>query len=60
MTMYEKSVEIFCDCDEPCLYYHIAWDWYKKGQISDEMWNKFVFACLENLMVKKIDMYLTD
>ena len=56
MTVYEKSIEIFCNCNDPCLYYAYAWRWYKKGKISDELWNKFVFACLENLMEKNKDV----
>lgn len=54
--MNEKVVEVWNECDEPCLYYEKAWIWFQNGDLSLEMWNTFTMACLESLMKKNKDV----
>ena len=44
--MNEKITEVWCTCNEPCLYYNKAWKWFQSGELSEEMWNRFTMACL--------------
>lgn len=48
-TVTEK---VFCVCSDPCLYYNKVYNWFQEGKVSEEIWNKFCMACLENLMEK--------
>ena len=54
--MNEKVTEVWSTCSEPCLYYNKVWTWFQNGDLSSEMWNKFVMACLKSLMEKNKDM----
>ena len=50
--MNEKVTEVWSTCSEPCLYYNKVWTWFQNGDLSSEMWNVFVMACLKSLMEK--------
>ena len=54
--MNEKVPEVWSICSEPCLYDNKAWTWFQNGDLSLEMWNKFVMACLKSLMEKNKDV----
>ena len=56
VLMNEKITEVWCTCNEPCLYYNKAWKWFQTGELSEEMWSRFTMACLENLMEKNKDV----
>lgn len=52
-SMYKTFVEkVCCVCSNPCLYYHKVYHWFLEDRVSEEVWNKFCMACLENLMEK--------
>ena len=48
----EKMTEIWSTCNEPSLYYNKVWTWFQNGDLSSEMWDIFVMACLKSLMEK--------
>ena len=50
--MNEKVTEVWSTCSEPCLYYNKVWTWFQNGDLSSEMWDIFVMACLKSLMEK--------
>ena len=52
----EKMTEIWSTCNEPSLYYNKVWTWFQNGDLSSEMWDIFVMACLKSLMEKNKDM----
>ena len=52
----EKMTEIWSTCNEPSLYYNKVWTWFQNGDLSSEMWDIFVMACLKSLMEKNKDV----
>ena len=54
--MNEKVTEVWSTCSEPCLYYDKVQTWFQNGDLSLEMWNVFVMACLKSLMEKNKDV----
>ena len=56
--MNEKAtkVKVWSTCSEPCLYYNRVWTWFQNGDLSSEMWDIFVMACLKSLMEKNKDV----
>lgn len=52
----EKMTEIWSSCNEPSLYYNKVWTWFQNGDLSSEMWDIFVMACLKSLMEKNKDV----
>ena len=52
----EKITEIWSTCNEPSLYYNKVWTWFQNGDLSSEMWDIFVMACLKSLMEKNKDV----
>lgn len=54
--MNEKITEVCSTCSEPCLYYNKVWRWFQNGDLSSEMWDVFVMACLKSLMEKNKDV----
>ena len=52
----EKITEIWSSCNEPSLYYNKVWTWFQNGDLSSEMWDIFVMACLKSLMEKNKDV----
>ena len=48
----EKITEIWSSCNEPSLYYNKVWTWFQNGDLSSEMWDIFVMACLKSLIKK--------
>ena len=52
----EKITEIWSRCNEPSLYYNKVWTWFQNGDLSSEMWDIFVMACLKSLMEKNKDV----
>ena len=54
--MNEKVTEVLSACNEPCLYYNKVWTWFQNGDLSSEMWDTFVMACLKSLMEKNKDV----
>ena len=54
--MNEKVTEVWSTCNEPSLYYNKVWAWFQNGDLSSEMWDIFVMACLKSLMEKNKDV----
>ena len=54
--MNEKVTEIWSSCNESSLYYNKVWTWFQNGDLSSEMWDIFVMACLKSLMEKNKDV----
>ena len=52
----EKITEIWSTCNEPSLYYNKVWTWFQNGDLSLEMWDIFIMACLKSLMRKNKDV----
>lgn len=52
MSYREKLVNDFGNSSNPCLYYHMAWEWFCNNLISEKCWDNFTMKCLENLMEK--------
>ena len=52
----EKMTEFWSTCNEPSLYYNKVWTWFQNGDLSSEMWDVFVMACLKSLMEKNKDV----